>query len=395
MPKSIQVSKAIGKLRHVAVLVEATGSYGQGILRGIARYNREKGGWSTYYQPRGMHDPLPPWLNKWRGDGILARIDNQVLADFVAALRIPVVNLRAIISGLPFPYVGIDHAAVARTAAEHLLDRGFRSFGFVGRQRGIHPGLDQRGDCFLELVKRRQFVGSSFAVRAASGAVSWEKEEDRMAAWLKDLPKPLGIMAANDEIGLQVLDACRRGRVGVPDEAAVVGADNDNIMCDLAIPPLTSVDTNSEQIGYTAAALLDDLMKGHGHPNTSTLIPPRNIVVRRSTETTASEDPDVRQALLFIRDEANRALTIDDISRHVGVSRTILQEKVKQVIGRTIHEEIERVRLDRTKELLLVPNLSIKQVAAKAGFSSTQYLTRVFKAHLGETPAKFRNHRGM
>ncbi len=394
MPKSkpIQVTKRTS--RHVAVLVEATGAYGQGILRGIARYNREKGGWSTYYQPRGMHDPLPPWLNKWRGDGILARIDNQATADFIASLRIPVVNLRALISGLPFPYVGIDHAEVARMAAQHLLDRGFRSFGFVGRQRGTHPGLDLRGDFFLELIKRRHFVGSQFSVRAASGSGSWEKEEDRIAAWLKALPKPLGVMAANDEIGLQVLDACRRGRVDVPDEASVIGADNDNIMCDLAIPPLTSVDTNSEQIGYTAAALLDDLMNGRRHPNTSTLIPPRNIVVRRSTETTASEDPDVKQALRFIRDEANRALTIDDISRHVGVSRTILQEKVKQVIGHTIHAEIERVRLARTMELLLVPDLSIKQVAVKAGFSSTQYLTRVFKARLGETPARFRIRRG-
>jgi LacI family transcriptional regulator len=385
-------------MRHVAVLIETTGAYGQGLLRGVARYNREKVAWSTYYQPRGIHDPLPPWLKKWRGDGILARVDTREVAEFIGKLGIPVVNLRAILPGLPFPYIGIDHTAVARLAAEHLMARGFRHFGFVGRQRGVHPGLDLRGDCFLELVKTAGTTSARFEVKESgvSGpTASWEQEQDKMARWIAGLPRPLGIMAANDEKGLQVLDACRRGNIKVPDEVAVIGADNDVPMCDLAVPPLTSIDVNSDQIGYNAAALLDQLMDGKKADAAVTLVPPHSVVVRRSTDTTAGDDPDVNEALRFIRDQASSAITLGDVSRHVGISRTLLQARIKKVTGHTIHEEIERIRLARTMELLLMPQLSIKQVAMKAGFSSTQYLTRVFKARLGETPARFRLRRGM
>lgn len=381
--------------RHVAILIETTGAYGQGLLRGVARYNREIGEWSTYYQPRGIHDSLPPWLKKWRGDGILARVDTQEVADFITKLRIPVVNLRAILPGLPFPYVGIDHEQVARLAAEHLIERGFKSFGFVGRQRGIHPGLDLRGDHFLAMVKKAGIALDRYEVNDPGGKADWEREQDRMAAWIGRLPKPVGIMAANDEKGLQVLDACRRCEVNVPDEVAVIGADNDVAMCDLAIPALSSIDPNAEQIGYTAAALLDNLIAGGKVPDPVTLIPPRNVVVRRSTDTAAGEDPDVNQALRYIRDEACKSISLADVSKHVGISRTVLQEKVKRVTGHTIYEEIERIRLARTIELLLMPNLSIKQVATKAGFSSTQYLTRVFKSRMKETPAKYRIRRGV
>lgn len=383
------------RTRHVAILIETTGAYGQGLLSGVARYNRELGAWSTYYQPRGIHDSLPPWLKNWRGDGLLARVDTQEVADFLQQLRIPVVNLRAILPGLPFPYVGIDHEKVASLAAEHLIERGFRSFGFVGRRRGTHPGLDLRGDHFLAVVKKTGTTIGRFEVQETTGKTGWEGEQDRMAQWISGLPKPMGIMAANDEKGLQVLDACRRCKVNVPDEVAVIGADNDVAMCDLAIPALTSIDTNAQLIGYTAAALLDDLITSGKPPAPVTLIPPRCVVVRRSTDTTAGDDPDVNQVLRYIRDHACNSISIADVSRHVGISRTVIQERVKRVIGHTIYEEIERVRLARTIELLLMPHLSIKQVAMKAGFSSTQYLTRVFKNRLGETPAKYRSRRGI
>src|SRR5262245_40902781 len=123
-------------MRHVAILIETSGSYGRGLLRGVAKYNRERGGWSTYFQHQGLGDAPPPWLRRWRGDGILARIDSRRVADFIGRLRIPAVNLRGTISNLKFPYVGIDHAQVAQLAAEHLLERGLRHFGFVGRMRG-------------------------------------------------------------------------------------------------------------------------------------------------------------------------------------------------------------------------------------------------------------------
>src|SRR5687768_8460819 len=149
-------------MRHVALLIETSGSYGRGLLRGVARYNRERGRWSTYFQPTGLGAPPPEWLETWEGDGILARIDNKRMAEVLQETDVPVVNLRWTHPALPFPYVGLDNAKIAELAAAHLMDRGLKHFGFCGKPRGVHPGLDERGDEFRRIVTQAGFTFSEF-----------------------------------------------------------------------------------------------------------------------------------------------------------------------------------------------------------------------------------------
>lgn len=375
-------------MRHVALLIETSGSYGRGLLRGVAKYNRMHGGWSTYFHPHGLGDPPPAWLTNWKGDGILARVDTPEIADVLLQSGVPVLNLRGTVDDLPFPYVGPDHARIGELAAEHLLEHGLRNFAFCGRPPGIHPGLDERGVSFAQFVARSGYACNSYP--AASPAVAWELEQGRLAEWIKGLPKPVGVMACNDERGLQVLDACRRCGANVPDEVAVIGVDNDEHLCDLSIPPLTSVDVNAEQIGYTAAELLDQVMQGRRSKTKSQRLAPRGIVTRLSTDTVASEDEEVNRAIRYIREHGCNRLRVIDVLGHVGMSRAALQQRMRRVVGRTIHKEIERIRLARVKELLLSPDMTIKQVARATGFSSVQYMTRVFRAAVGETPARYR-----
>ncbi|HEX4056035.1 MAG TPA: DNA-binding transcriptional regulator [Tepidisphaeraceae bacterium] len=381
-------------MRHVALLIETSGSYGRGLLRGVSKYNREHGGWSTYFHPHGLGDPPPPWLTNWKGDGILARIDTPEIAQLVLKSGVPVVNLRGTVGELPFPYVGPDHDQIAKLAAEHLLERGLRNFAFCGKPAGVHPGLDERGTTFEQVVSAAGGHCDVFPADSPSGGEdSWELEQERLSRWIRSLPKPVGVMACNDERGLQVLDACRRSGATVPDEVAVIGADNDEHLCDLSIPPLTSVDVNAEQIGYTAAALLDQMMQGKRSLVTSQRLAPRGIFTRLSTDTVASDDDEVNRGLRYIRENGCSGLRVVDVLAHMGMSRASLQQRLKRIIGRTIHEEIERVRLARVKELLLSPDMTIKQVARATGFSSVQYMTRVFRAALGETPARYRSRR--
>jgi len=198
-------------IHHVAILIETSRAYGRGLLRGIARYNREHGQWSTYFQPQGLGDPAPPWLATWHGDGIIARIDNRPLAQAVIRSRVPVVNLRGTLGDLPFPFIGSDNEAVARLAAEHLLERGFRHFGFCGFARGYHAGFDCRGDCFQRFIEQAGCVCQVLQDPPREGPRSWEREQGSLARWIASLTKPVGIMTANDDRGLQVLDACRDG----------------------------------------------------------------------------------------------------------------------------------------------------------------------------------------
>ena len=248
-------------MRDVALLIETSGSYGRGLLQGIAKYNRTRGGWSTYFRPHGLADALPTWLSKWKGDGLLVRIETQKVANLIAKLNVPTVNLRSTLVGLPFPYVGPDNAALAKLAVQHLLERGIKNFALCSRPRGKNPAIDERGDAFEQLVEKAGHTCHVFPT--SSREIQWEQEQRHLTEWIRSLPKPVGVMAGNDERGLQVLDACRRAGAVVPDDVAVIGVDNDESLCDLAIPPLTSIDVNAEGIGYEASALLDRMMSGN------------------------------------------------------------------------------------------------------------------------------------
>jgi LacI family transcriptional regulator len=294
---------------------------------------------------------------------------------------------------LPFPYVGLDHAKIAEVAAEHLLSKGMRHFGFYGSEPGIHAGLDERARAFQSTIAAANRTYGVLTVGGGADERDWEHEQQRLAVWIQSLPKPVGIMASNDERGLQVLDACRRAGLHVPDEVAVIGVDNDELLCDLAVPPLTSIDVNGEQIGYQAAATLDKMMAGEENIPASAKLGPRGVVTRRSTDVIASEDPEVNRAISFIRENAARPLSVIDVLAHLNMSRAALQTRMKHVLGHTIHQEIERVRLARAKELLATSDMTIKQVTHLTGFSSVQYMTRVFRAVVGETPAIFRKQR--
>ena len=378
-------------MRHVALLIGTSGAYGRGILRGIARFNCERNRWSTYFQPQGLNEPPPPWLKDWRGDGILATIRDRTVARLLHRLDLPVVNLRGALPDLKFPYVGLDQRQTAALAAEHLLQRGLRSFAFCGRPRGIHRGWDARADSFIALIRHSGHACAEYPAGLARDRDSWEAGQKRLAAWLRALPKPVGIMATNDEMGLEVLDACRRCRAAVPGEVALIGVDNDEHLCDLAIPPMSSVDVNAEQIGYTAASLLEKLMAGRRPPEKPILIAPCGVVTRLSSDVIATDDPAVNRAMAFIRENGCRPrVGAAEVLQDVRVSRASLEPRMKRVLGRTIHGEIHRVRVDRARDLLANSTMPIKQVANESGFSGVQYLTRVFRKATGETPARYR-----
>lgn len=380
-------------MRRVALIIETSIAYGRGLLSGISKYNRLHGGWLIYFHPRGFGDPLPTWLTGWRGDGMLAGIGWATPADLLASYGVPVVNLRARTDSR-FPAVWSNNAQVAELAAQHLLERGLRHFGFCGKGLPGHAWFDRRGEAFKHAVERAGGSCQTFTLGAEQIRGTVPMDQTGLEEWISALPKPVGVLTCNDVRGLQVLEACRRCGAHVPDEVAVVGVDNDEPLCELSIPPLSSVDVNSVKIGYEAAALLDSLMKGEKAPKNPVEIAPRGVVTRRSTDVLASEDDEVNRAVRYIREHAcSGSLHVNDVLEHVRLSRQLLQERMKRVLGRTIHQEIVRVRINAAKQLLLLPEFTIKQVAHRTGFSSVQHLTNTFRMVVGETPARYRGRR--
>lgn len=387
--------------RRVVLLVDTSRSYGREIVRGVGRYRREQGNWAIYYKPHGLSEPAPPWLREARPDGVLARIGNTALATAIVKLGVPAVDLRGVLSETNLPSIGVDHHEVARLAARHLLERGFVRFGFCGLPRGVHPHMDELCDRFVAEIEAANYHCDVFLARRGpqrgeawerqqSRVNQWRDQQRRMSQWIDSLVKPAAVMACHDDRALQVLDACRRARVSVPEEVAVISADNDEYLCEMAIPPLTSIDENAAQIGYQAALLLESLMAGRRPPRKRLLVAPRGVVARQSTDLAAIEDRHVARAMRFIREHACEGILPRDVVAQVPLSRVALASRFKSIVGHTMGTEIQRVRIRLARELLSETGLPVKQVAHRAGFRYVEYMTRLFTRMTGQTPVEYR-----
>ncbi len=381
---------APGQEPHVALIIETTLASGRDILGGIARYVREHGPWSLFHSPRSLDEPVPSWLKHWRGHGIIARVQNRAVAEAVGATGLPVVDVLGNFPQAGFPLVHIDHAKVAQMAAEHLLELGFVHFGYVNIPD--ERWSQARCDAFLGTVRHVDPSPSVYTVapRSRGRMKPWEVEIDEMAAWIRNLPKPLGVMVCSDQRGSDVMEACRRAGARVPDDVAVVGVDNDIPLCEVSNPPLSSVWPGHVRVGYEAAALLDRLMAGERPPKTPQLIPPIELVTRRSTEILSVGDPLVAAALRCMREKACEGIGVDEIARRVGASRSVLQRRFKAALDRTLHDELVAIRIRRATDLVLHTNLSMVEVAERSGFRHAEYMGVVFKSRVGKTPAQIR-----
>jgi LacI family transcriptional regulator len=331
-------------------------------------------------------DEPPKWIAQWDGDGVLARVENQRIVRALSKLRVPVVDVSSHIHLPSVPVVTTDDAEVARLAFTHFCDRGFRHFAYCGVDRYIWSA--DRGRIFDRLVRGAGLECEHFTASRRFELHS-DAETDAIAKWLRRLAFPVAVFACYDARGQQVLDACRRAGLAVPDEVAVLGVDNDELLCELTPPPLSSIILNAPLAGWEAAALLDRMMRGGAVPASIRSIPPPGLVVRRSTETYAVEDPQISRVLHFIRENATRGLTVNEILRRHPMSRRTLEQRVRELLGRSPHEEIMRLKIARAKELLLTSDLSLDEIAERSGFKDAQYLSVAFKREASLSPRKF------
>lgn len=369
----------------VALLVETSNSYARGLLRGIVSYIREHRSWSLFLSEHNRGDKPPGWLARWDGNGIIARIENHAIAEALRRLRLPIVDVSAARLIPSLPWFETDDGAIATLAAEHLLERGFKHFAFCGDAR--FNWSNWRCEHFQNCIRT---AGKECFAHQSKYPPDDEKQVSELANWLRKLPKPIGIMACYDLRGQQILDACRRVGLAVPDDVAVIGVDNDDLLCELSDPPLSSVIPNTHRTGYQAAKLLDEMMLGRKAVGQTHLIPPVGIATRQSTDVLAIDDRNVARAIHYIRQHACNGISVQDVLKAVPQSRRLLESRFRNLIGRTPHEEILRVKLDRVKQLLTETDLPLEQIAERAGFTHVEYLTVAFKREVGTPPSKFR-----
>lgn len=392
MPRAKAPTNTSPKQRpEVALLIETSNAYARGLLRGVRSYVREHGPWSFYLGEQSRGEPAPSWLGKWRGSGIIARIETAEIARAVNRTRLPAVDVSAAQHVPSLPFVETDDGAVAQLAAEHLLERGFRQVAFCGDDR--FQWSRHRCNAFVRLAAARGVAANVFAPsKSRAKEDAWETERRQLASWLHSLPKPVGIMAAYDIRGRQILDICRDEAIDVPDQVAVIGVDNDELLCDLAWRPLSSVVPDTHRTGYLAAELLARMMASERVAPGAHLLRPLGVVTRASTDALAIDDPVVSAAVRYIRDHACEGITVNDVLRVVPWSRRVLESRFAQLIGRTPHDEILRVRMDRVKRFLIETDLPLAAIADRTGFRHVEYLTVAFKRETGALPTEYRRN---
>jgi LacI family transcriptional regulator len=382
-------------LPKIALLVETSRGFGREMLRGIARYAQLHGPWSFHITAGDFAHSVPK-MRQWGGHGIIARIPNDRVARAILAANLPTIALGLTDEQMrpesplsAFSELSSDAHEVSRMAAEHLLVRRFRHFAYVG--------MDDRGwstrrlGTFQECLAAEGYSALVYSQPRRVQDRVWEREQVILAQWIRELPKPVGLFACNDDRGRQVLEACRLAELRVPEDVAVLGVDNDEVFCGLADPPLSSVALNAETAGYRAAELLDGMMQGRIKKPRRIVVEALQVVTRRSTDIVAVDDPDVAEALQFIHRQQGRDISVDTIVREVAISRRNLEKRFRKTLGRTIIEEIHMTRLERAKRLLLETTYPVAKVADMVGFGSTGYFIQFFQKRVGKTPRRYRN----
>jgi len=377
--------------KTILILAAPDMAYSRNIAKGVRQYAGPDKPW--LFQVFGAEISMIENARGLKPDGAIAQAGGEQAIRALASMNIPVVNVSGRREEQPFARVGIDDFGVGAAAADYFLQRGFRNFAFFGfehtpviphaysanRERGFADRIKAAG-CPMWSHYETPLMAKQFSI----------DREPKLLAWLRELPKPVAVLCANDNRGRQLCDACRRINLRVPEDVAIMGVDNDEIVCELSYPPLSSVAVPSEKIGYEAAALLDRLFAGKKVPKSPVLLPPLGIVTRRSSDMTAIEDKDVAQAMRFIAENAHMPISVQSVADHLVVSRRWLEHKFKRAIGHTPGEEIRRVRLERAQQLLTSTDLSMPDIAARIGLSDARRLSVLFRDELNTTPTAYR-----
>jgi len=372
--------------------MERSRTYGRQLVRGIARYSRMYGPWSFYRQPlfylrqSRRRDQLAH-LKKWKPTGVITR-DSEDLEKF-SSLQVPII-VSAAVKKPDFRYSLIltNDNAIGRMGAEHLIERGFRNFAYCGYKNMFWS--QKRADAFQQMVNEAGFVSHIYKYHKLKSISDWEQELVSLVDWLTSLPKPIGIMACNDDRAQEIAEASNTAGFKLPFDIAVLGVDNDDQVCEISNPPLSSIALDIEPVGYRAAKLLDKMMSGEKLSAQKLVVEPSRVVMRQSTDVVAVSDPLVSQAVRFIRDNSKKLIQVEDVLQAVGASRRNLHDRFIKSLDRSVHEEIKRTRINAIIQLMLETDMTISQIAYELGYSSADHIGRYFKQATGVTPAAYR-----
>ena len=362
------------------------------MLKGIAHFERSHELWVAFLDDEARTERDPRWLSSKKWHGVISRHTTPALVQACAELKLPLIDVNDTAPFPGVPKIRPDNVGLGHLGAEHFIERGYKYFGFAGFAN--NKWSCERRDGFAEALRLVDRKCDVMDVNYPGDLTPfWDVEQiSALVDWLKSLPKPVGVMACNDMRAQQIMSAAHASGMLVPEEVAVLGANNELTRCELAYPPLSSVSPNAFQSGYKAAESLAALMNNRPPESYDLRIEPLGVISRPSTDVLAIDDRSVGAALSHIRQRACSGLSVDEVVKHSFTSRSQLEKKFRKYLGRSPQAEIRRVQVSKIKQLLSETDFPLKKVAVMVGFEHVEYMSVVFKRLVGNSPGVYRRN---
>ena len=368
-------------------------------MHGIAHYASLFGPWTFHYESffyqsdssqRNEKEKMNH-LEKWGADGIIAREFTRQTQENILSLNIPTVISTVYNQEVKDAWgnLYVDNYSIGKMAAMHLLEKGFKYFAYCGINDFFWSLQRSRG--YIDTIANNGFEVLVYTPpKSRRKKIPWEEEQVFLCNWLRSLPRPIGLMACIDEKAQDIIQACKLVNIRIPEEVSIVSGDNDDLLCQLSNPQLSSVAINGQDAGYAAAALLDRLMKGQNPKDKTIFVRPTHVVTRNSTDIFAVSDENVAEALGFIRSHFHEPIQVSDVAYALAVTRQGLNKKFKHHLNRSVHDEIIRMRIQQVSRLLIETNMTISEIATSVGYPELKFLTRSFRKNKGMPPSEYR-----
>ena len=375
----------------ILVLTDFSSGYSRSLLKGIVQYSQTVKGWTFYRMPlyyRMMHGDAEviKWAKKWKADAIVAQISDLDVT-LLKSLGIPIIvqNYRDRIEGvcnLTGNYIGTGHMA-----ASYFINQGHKNFAYYGINEPIWSR--ERFIGFQEKLAEKGFTSHRY-FETSNIKESWAQDFERIGKWLKDLPKPIAIFACDDYYALHISETCKIYDIAVPDEIAILGVDNDELMCNISTPPLSSIHIDSEKGGYIAGQVLNELIKKKVSEPFNITIQPLQIIARESTQKYVIKDKYIMKAVEYIEQNYTKPISVSTLLELVPISRRVFEKRFKVNTGLSIYQFIQHYRIEHFAGKLITSDRTIEDLAISCGFYDYKNVSRVFLQHKGVTPSQFR-----
>jgi LacI family transcriptional regulator len=373
-------------MKRIVLLVETSREFGRQLIIGIARYARLNGPWSFYKEAIDLKSSIPH-LTSWKPDGIIMR-DTLIPKELLKLKKPTILAIHSSRYPKILPVIKTDSSSIAKMASDHLVEKGFKNYAFCGFDD--YDWSNDRKSFFCRFNKEAGYRTFVYVQPKSLKTHYWEKEQRHVSEWIKTLPKPVGILACNDDRGQHILEVCKLIGLKVPEDVAVVGVDNDPMICEIGDPPLTSIALNVESSGFEAAKLLDQLINGKKMCGQQIITTASHVVQRQSSDILAVNDAEVAAAIHFIKENAKNKILVRDVVATTGVSRRTLEQRFRKTIHRSIYDEIRKVRVEWISKLLLETNLPISKITSLFNFTDVEHISRYFKKEKGIGLREFR-----